>query len=69
MPLVCPAGRATQPKRAVAQRLDALAQQGVISTTQAEEDPDRFCLTSVLLGEAVSEIDSLKKKEKRGWLV
>jgi PPM family protein phosphatase len=44
-------------EHSMAQRLDTLAQRGVISSTQAEQDPDRFCLTSVLLGEAVSEID------------
>ena len=44
-------------EHSMAQRLDTLAQRGVISSTQAEQDPDRFCLTSVLLGEVVSEID------------
>ena len=44
-------------EHSMAQRLDTLAEQGVISSAQAEQDPDRLCLTSVLLGESVTEID------------
>lgn len=44
-------------EHSMARRLDALAQRGLITQVQAEQDPDRFCLTSVLLGETVPEID------------
>ena len=44
-------------EHSVASRLDQLVTNGVISQRQADQDPDRFCVTSVLLGEAVTEID------------
>ena len=34
-----------------------MVQNGVISQSDADHDPDRFCLTSVLLGSRVPEID------------
>ena len=44
-------------EHSVASRLDQLVTNGVISQRQADQDPDRYCVTSVLLGEAVPEID------------
>ncbi len=44
-------------EHSMAQRLDLMARHGLITQSQAEADPDRFCLTSVLLGETVPEID------------
>ncbi len=40
-----------------AHRLDRMVRRGLISQTAADQDPDRHCLTSVLLGETVPEID------------
>ena len=44
-------------EHSMARRLERMVQNGMISQSDADHDPDRFCLTSVLLGSRVSEID------------
>ena len=44
-------------EHSMARRLERLVQNGLISQTDADHDPDRDCLTSVLLGTRVSEVD------------
>lgn len=44
-------------EHSMAQRLDLQVKRGLITRHQAEQDPDRHCLTSVLFGQQVPEID------------
>lgn len=44
-------------EHSMARRLDAQVRCGMITQSQAERDPDRHCLTSVLFGHHVPEID------------
>ena len=44
-------------EHSVAQRLDRMVMSGLISQVEADRNPDRFCLTSVLVGVDVPEID------------
>lgn len=44
-------------EHSMARRLDAQVRSGLITQYQADQDPDRYCLTSVLFGHQVPEID------------
>ncbi|MEO6300913.1 MAG: protein phosphatase 2C domain-containing protein [Paracoccaceae bacterium] len=44
-------------EHSVASRLSRMVVNGLISQREADQDPDRYCLTSVLLGADVPEID------------
>jgi serine/threonine protein phosphatase PrpC len=44
-------------EHSMARRLDRMVTKGLISQTEADQNPDRDCLTSVLFGAVVPEID------------
>jgi protein phosphatase len=44
-------------EHSMARRLDQMVSRGLISQVEADHNPDRDCLTSVLLGQDVPEID------------